>query len=70
MGEKELTSRTIVGTEQTSYTFYVPPTISVQDNPIAPYPVVTKYLPPGAETKDPRTEVGFTPQTDLPLVHL
>jgi len=67
---KELMNRTIVGTEQTSYTFYVPPTISVQDNPIAPYPVVTKYLPPGAETKDARTEVGFTPQTDLPLVHL
>ena len=67
---KELMNRTIVVTEQTSYTFYVPPTISVQDNPIAPYPVVTKYLPPGAETKDARTEVGFTPQTDLPLVHL
>lgn len=63
-------NRTIVGTEQSTYTFYVPPTISVSDNPIAPYPLVTKFLPPGSEMQDPRTEVGFTPQTDLPLVHL
>jgi len=68
--DEGLMNRTIVGTEQTSYTFYVPPTISVSDNPIAPYPTVSKYLPPGSEVKDPRTEAGFTAQTDLPLVHL
>jgi hypothetical protein len=62
--------RTIVGTEQVSYTFYVPPSVSVSDNPIAPFPTVTKYLPPGAEKTDKRTDSGFTPQTDLPLVHL
>jgi hypothetical protein len=65
-----LTNRTIVGTEQVTYTFYVPPNVSVSDHPIAPFPTVTKYLPPGADKHDRRTEVGFTPQTNLPLVHL
>ena len=62
--------RTIVGTEQVSYTFYVPSTVSVSDNPIAPFPTVTKYLPPGADKNDRRTEIGFTSNTDLPLVHM
>ena len=65
-----LTNRTIVGTEQTSYTFYVPPTITISDNPLAPFPQVTKYLPPGSDKLDKRTEVGFTPQTNLPLAYL
>jgi len=65
-----LINRTIVGTEQTSYTFYVPPTITISDNPLAPFPQVTKYLPPGSDKLDKRTEVGFTPQTNLPLAYL
>lgn len=53
-----------------SYTFYVPPSVSVSDNPIAPFPCATKYLPPGADKSDRRTQDGFTSTTDLPLVHM
>jgi len=62
----------IVSTEQAVYTFYVPPTLAEIKDPIAPFPVATKYLTQQAppDLQDKRTLQTFTANTDLPLMSL
>lgn len=61
-----------MNTEQVTYTFYTPPSSEPIIDPIAPFPVASKHLPPSApaDHSDPRQTNQFTSGTDLPLVSL
>jgi hypothetical protein len=50
MNELTLTNRSVVSTEQTSYSFYIPPYVDDVQEPIAPAPVVNRVLAPGSLT--------------------
>jgi hypothetical protein len=67
-----LISRTIVNTEQSTYTFYSPPSTEPLAEPLAPFPSVTRYRRPNdpLDQTDVRDTNQFTSTTDFPLVTL
>ncbi|WWC88574.1 uncharacterized protein L201_003486 [Kwoniella dendrophila CBS 6074] len=62
----------IVSTEQTTYTFYVPPYASEPVEPYAPFPVANRMLPSNliADHTPARYNQQFTSQTEAPLLTL
>lgn len=43
----ETSTWTIVGTESTSYTFWIPPYVEEMSQPITPFPMLKRYMAPG-----------------------
>ena len=62
----------IVSTEQVTYTFYVPPYVESYKEPVAPFPSLSRALPPNAsaDSGPPRLNHQWTNMTGLPLVTL
>ncbi len=66
-------ARTIVGTEQRAYTFYVPQYVSNLSAPVTPFPTMSKFLPPGQAAETPagrKYDHQFTTLHDIPLATL
>ena len=61
--------RSIVSTEQTTYTFFVPPGVKQMSEPVTPVASLTRYIPPGqaAETRADDTH-QYTSLSQVPLV--
>ncbi len=65
--------RSIISTEQVTYTFYAPPTsLGEVKEPFAPFPTIQKLLPPGMSSDAGPTKYAhqFTSMANLPLVTL